>query len=60
MNDFNKEEREVLASLAKPILTFATIKIKLDAEAKKLGYEDHEDFICKTGWKNRFVINEDI
>lgn len=54
MNDFTKEELQIFNKLKKPRLPFSLIKRKLDQEAKKIGYMNHEDFLSKSGWKNRF------
>lgn len=54
MNKFTKEELEVLSLLSKPVLTFDHILNHLNKNARKLGFESHDDLLEKTGWKDRF------
>ena len=58
MNDFTKEELSVLKLLAKPMVSFDFILNTINKKAKELGYESHDDFLTKTGWKERFCNNE--
>lgn len=54
MNDFTKEEYAALSAIAKPVIPFSIIQKKLDEKAIELGYENHNDFLTRTGWKERF------
>ena len=58
MNDFTKEEISVLKLLAKPMVSFSLILEQMNKKAQELGYESHDDFLTKTGWKERFCNNE--
>lgn len=55
MNDFTKEEKLVYKALEKPLLSFDEIQVALDKEAQRLGYENHQDLLIKTGWTERFL-----
>ncbi len=50
MNDFTKEEQELLNHLSKPRYMFSDVQKKLDEMAIENGYESHHDFLIKTGW----------
>ena len=55
MNDFTKEELEILDNLKTPVICLEAIQRLLDLRAKSWGYENHDDLLTKTGWKERFV-----
>lgn len=58
MNEFTKEELELLSRLSKPKYGFAEVMKKLDENAQQNDYESHDDFLTKTGWKERFCKDE--
>ncbi len=58
MNEFTKEEKQILESIRKPAISFSVIKIILDEKAINNGYENHDDFLLKTDWQDRFNNDE--
>ena len=59
MNDFTKQEREILNRIKKPLISFDEIQKILDAKARELGYENHMDLLTKTEWLNRFENDDE-
>ena len=54
IEELTQEEQMCLDKLKKPIFTFDDVQKAMDEKAQELGYEDHNDFLTKTGWFNRF------
>jgi hypothetical protein len=55
MNEFTKEELHCLERIKNPIFTFYEIQKAMDEQSQKFGYENHKDFLIKTGWADRFA-----
>ena len=56
MNDFTKEEQELLIKLARPALNLQEIEAMLDGIAIRHGFENYKDFLSKSGWMERFCL----
>lgn len=54
MNELTKEEQEIINKIKKPLISFDEIQKAMDAKAQEFGYENHMDFLSKTGWLDRF------
>ncbi len=58
MTNLTKKELIIYKKLEKPLMGFDDIQKILDTEVKKMGYENHRDFLIKTGWADRFSTHE--
>jgi hypothetical protein len=54
-SDLNSSEKDLLEKIKKPLITFDEIQKAMDKHARDLGYADHNEFLIKSGWSNRFA-----
>jgi len=54
MNDFTKEELNLINMMNKFSIPFSSLEKILNNNAIKLGYINHKDLLQKTGWVERF------